>query len=133
MNPLYPAVATRAGERCEYCRAPEQVFNFAFEVEHIYPRSAGGDSSSENLALACESCNLHKSDALEGRDEREGRNVPLFHPRQDIWHEHFRFDSETGELQGLTATGRATVARLKLNSAFQVRARRQWTRLDLYP
>lgn len=31
MNPLYPAVADRAGHRSEYCRAPEAVFNFAFE------------------------------------------------------------------------------------------------------
>ena len=42
MNPLYPAVAERTGFRCEYCRAPERVFNFAFEVEHIYPRKEGG-------------------------------------------------------------------------------------------
>ena len=63
MNPLYPGVAERAGERCEYCRAPEQVFNFAFEVEHILPRASGGDNASGNLALACEACNLYKSDS----------------------------------------------------------------------
>jgi hypothetical protein len=133
VNPLYPAVAERARERCEYCRAPEQVFNFAFEVEHILPRAAGGDSSLENLALACESCNLHKSDATTHRDEIEARDVALFHPRRDRWDDHFRFDSETGEVQGLTATGRVTVARLKMNSAFQLRARRQWIQLRLYP
>jgi hypothetical protein len=133
VNPLYPTVAERAGERCEYCRAPEQVFNFAFEVEHVLPRAAGRDDSLDNLALACESCNLHKSDATTGRDETEERDVPLFHPRRDHWHDHFRFDPETGEVYGRTATGRVTVARLKMNSAFQVRARRQWTRLGLYP
>jgi hypothetical protein len=35
MNPHYRVVAQRAGHRCEYCRAPEAVFNFPFEVEHI--------------------------------------------------------------------------------------------------
>jgi len=133
VNPLYPAVAERAGERCEYCRAPEQVFNFAFEVEHVLPRAAGGDDMPDNLALACESCNLYKSDATIGRDETGGRAVPLFHPRRDLWEDHFRFDGETGEIRGLTATGRATVARLKMNSAFQLRARRQWVRMGLYP
>ena len=37
MNPGYEAVALRAGHRCEYCRAPEAVFNFPFEVEYIIP------------------------------------------------------------------------------------------------
>jgi hypothetical protein len=133
VNPLYPAVAERAGERCEYCRAPEQVFNFAFEVEHIQPRSGGGNNSMDNLALACESCNLFKSDATTGYDEIEARNVLLYHPRYDLWDEHFRFDSETGKILGLTAIGRTTVARLKMNSAFQLRARQHWTRSGLYP
>jgi hypothetical protein len=133
VNPHYPAVAERAGERCEYCHAPERVFNFAFEVEHIAPRSGGGTDALENLALACESCNLYKSDSSSAWDEAERQNVPLFHPRQHHWDEHFRLDSETGELRGLTAVGRATVARLKMNSAFQLRARRHWAQLGLYP
>jgi hypothetical protein len=32
MNPHYEVVALRAGHRCEYCHAPEAVFNFPFEV-----------------------------------------------------------------------------------------------------
>lgn len=37
MNPNYTSVANRANHCCEYCRAPEIIFNFAFEVEHIRP------------------------------------------------------------------------------------------------
>ena len=37
MNPHYPEVALRAGHRCEYCYAPEAVFNLPLEVEHIVP------------------------------------------------------------------------------------------------
>jgi hypothetical protein len=133
MNPLYRMAAERAGDRCEYCRAPEQVFNFSFEVEHIIPRSAGGSSDTENIALACESCNLHKSNTIEGWDEIEGCSVPLFHPRQDRWELQFRYDSELGRIVGLTAVGRVTVACLKMNSDFQIRARRHWVRLNLYP
>ena len=133
MNPLYPKTADRAGDRCEYCRAPEQVFNFSFDVEHIVPRSAGGSSDSQNIALACESCNLHKSITMEGWDECEGRSSPLFHPRHDVWQEHFRYESDSGTIVGRTAVGRVTVASLKMNSDFQIRARRHWVRLNLYP
>ena len=133
MNPLYPAVAERAENRCEYCRAPEQVFNFSFAVEHILPRSSGGSSETDNIALACESCNLHQASTVEAWDEAEEQAVPLFHPRQDRWEAHFRYDSASAHVIGLTATGRVTVIRLKINSDFQVRARQHWLRLNLYP
>jgi hypothetical protein len=133
VNPLYLAVAERAENRCEYCRASEQVFNFNFEVEHILPRSSGGGSEADNIALACESCNLHKASTIEAWDEVEERSVPLFHPRQDRWEAHFRYDSASAHVVGLTATGRVTVMCLKINSAFQLRARRHWLHLNLYP
>ncbi len=87
----------------------------------------------DNLALSCEACNLHKSSSTSGWDEVEAQEVPLFHPRRDRWEDHFRVDPETAEVHGLSATGRVTVARLKMNAAFQLRARRQWMRLGLYP
>ena len=133
MNPLHPSVAARAGFRCEYCHAPELVHNFAFEVEHIYPRSGGGTSSDDNLALSCTSCNVFKSDAVAGRDAEELDQVPFFHPRHDYWEHHFVFDPETAQVRGLTAIGRVTVTRLRLNSPLQVRARHQWVLLGLYP
>jgi hypothetical protein len=133
VNPFYPAVSERAGYRCEYCYAPEQVFNFTFEVEHIHPRASGGDDSPENLALACESCNLHKAMVTAGWDETEAREVALFDSRRDQWEEHFLVSEETAEIIGRTGKGRVTVQRLKMNSAFQIRARRHWMRLDLFP
>lgn len=68
MNPHYALVAQRAGHQCEYCRAPEAVFNFPFEVEHITPSIHGGADRESNWALSCRSCNLHKSDAVDGID-----------------------------------------------------------------
>jgi 5-methylcytosine-specific restriction endonuclease McrA len=68
MNPFYTLVADRAAHLCEYCHAPELVFNFPFEVEHIVPRSLGGADAEFNLALACRSCNL-----------RKGTSCPLKH------------------------------------------------------
>ncbi len=133
MNPLYPMVAARAENRCEYCCAPEQIFNFSFAVEHILPRSASGSSDADNTALACESCNLHKSDTVERWDEVEGRSTSLFNLRMDVWNEHFRYEDYSGRIEGLTAVGRVTIECLKMNSDFQIRARRHWMRLNLFP
>ncbi len=34
MNPLYPEVSHRAAHRCEYCHAPEVIFNFHSKSTH---------------------------------------------------------------------------------------------------
>jgi hypothetical protein len=133
MNRHYAAVAEHAGHRCEYCHAPEVIFNLPFEVEHIVPTSRDGPEDESNLALACRACNLYKSDQQSGVDEPTGKVVPLFHPRHDRWEEHFRVDPEDGSIQGLTPIGRVTVACLRMNRDVQREARRSWMRLELYP
>ena len=50
----------RANGICEYCRSQERFSPQRFSVEHIKPQSAGGNSTLENLALACQGCNGHK-------------------------------------------------------------------------
>jgi hypothetical protein len=131
VNPHYPHVSARALHACEYCRAPEIVFNLPFEVEHVTPRAGGGETTEENLALSCRSCNLYKSDRVSALDETTQKEVSLFNPRRHSWREHFSLAEETGEINGLTATGRATVACLRINSRAQVEARKQWLRLGL--
>ena len=133
MNPRYLLVSARAGHRCEYCRAPEAIFNFPFEVEHIVPPGQGGHDVEENWALACRSCNLFKSDARVAIDPDTGERVPLFHPRRDDWESHFRFDLQQGTIVGLTPVGRATAAQLRLNADSQRSARKQWMLLGLLP
>ncbi len=133
MNPLYPAVARRAGHRCEYCRAPQVVFNSTFEIEHIQPVSLGGTDDLTNLALACRGCNGHKSAATVGTDPMSGLSVPLFNPRVDVWNQHFQYDADAGTIDGITPTGRATVARLGMNDPVQLTARGFWVALGLFP
>ncbi len=132
MNRFYVFVALRAGHRCEYCRAPEAVFNFHFEVEHIIPRVLGGADEIENLALACTSCNIYKADFLTGFDDATQIEAPLFQPREQSWENYFQVEIQTGYLRGLTATGRATISRLQINSTSQLRARLQWIEWGLY-
>lgn len=133
MNRHYLLVAKRAAHRCEYCRAPEVVFNIGFEVEHVAPSARGGTDEPDNLALACRACNLRKGDTTTAPDEISGGVVPLFNPRTERWTEHFRFEAETGEIIGLSETGRATIARLDLNHTLQQSARVLWVQLHLYP
>lgn len=102
MNRRYTEVARRAGRRCEYCHAPEVIFNFPFEVEHVLPSSRGGGDDLTNLALACRACNSFEGDETTGRDEQTGQDVLLFSPRADRWADHFVLDRDTGAVVGLT-------------------------------
>jgi hypothetical protein len=133
MNPHYTLVADRANHRCEYCHAPELVFNFPFEVEHILPLSREGTNSQENLALACRSCNLRKGIRINGIDPQSNTEVQLFHPRLEEWDNHFQADTTSGIILGMTAIGRTTVNILEINSQPQVTARQLWIRLSLFP
>ncbi len=54
-------VEKRAKRRCEYCQSPLEFSSTPFSVEHIFPISKGETDSAENLALACQGCNNHKS------------------------------------------------------------------------
>ena len=133
MNPHYAQVALQAGHRCEYCHAPEAVFIFPLEVEHIVLLSRSGDDTAANWALACRACNLYKATYLSGSDPESHMVVRLFHPREDRWEDHFQVATTSGEIVGCTPIGRATVARLEMNSMAQVVARLQWMRLGLFP
>ena len=58
----------------------------------VVPVVAGGQSTSENLALACVSCSLRKGARLVTVDPYTGEEVVLFDPRRDAWRLHFRWD-----------------------------------------
>lgn len=121
---LRDLVEARADGRCEYCRRYQDLIGETFfEVEHIIPRARGGPTDPNNLAFACRRCNLLKGDATQALDPRTGRRVPLFNPRHDRWSDHFRRSRDKLRIYGRTATGRATVERLRLNSPAEQHAR----------
>jgi hypothetical protein len=132
MNPYYTAIAERANHRCEYCQAPELVFNFPFEVEHIIPLSRQGANEEANLALACRSCNLRKGTRTSAIMPESNTEVRFFHPREDLWSEHFQVDANSARIIGIGSVGRVTVECLEMNSSTQVAARQLWIRLGLF-
>lgn len=118
-------VRRRAGDRCEYCRIPQEATPFiAFHMEHIRARQHRGDDSRRNLALACDRCNAFKGPNLASIDPDTDETVPLFNPRRDDWSQHFLV--EEGEVLGLTSTGRATVQLLQMNALRRVQLREEW-------
>lgn len=110
MASLRSRVATRAGDCCEYCRSPERFATHPFSVEHVEPRSQGGADDEANLALACQGCNNHKYIRTTGTDPTTGLDEALYHPRRDVWEDHFIWSEDWCEVLGWSPTGRATVA-----------------------
>jgi hypothetical protein len=126
-------VAERARRRCEYCHAAERLTLGWFHVDHAIPLSKGGLNKDPNLVFACPLCNDIKSDRTEAGDPLTGQTVPLFHPRRDAWAEHFIWNADGLEIIGLTPTGRATVAALRLNDPHRLYLRGLWQELHLHP
>jgi hypothetical protein len=118
------AVAERANSCCEYCKSQVRFAIQPFSIEHIIPKSQGGETALDNLALACQGCNNHKYNKTEGRDSISGDIVPLYHPRQQGWSEHFAWNNDFILIIGLTPIGRTTVGALQLNREGVVNLRR---------
>lgn len=121
---LRRAVELRAQGRCEYCHSQARFATQSYSLEHITPRSRGGETSLSNLAFACQGCNNHKYNRTAALDGLTKTVVPLYHPRQQRWQEQFTWDDRFEQVIGLTATGRATVEALKLNRPELVNLRR---------
>jgi hypothetical protein len=117
-------VVERAKGCCEYCHSQERYSPDPFSVEHIIPLSKGGTNVLENLAFACQGCNNRKYTNIEAFDPLSLSPVPLFHPRQHIWAEHFAWSDDGVLVLGLSPIGRAAVEKLQLNRAGLVNLRR---------
>lgn len=119
---LRTLVRRRARDQCEYCGLrQEHLPVFRFHIDHIRPKKHGGSDDPINLALACNSCNLHKGANLTGVDPESGHIEPLFHPRNDIWETHF--ERQDALLVGRTPIGRTTVQVLNMNDPENVQLR----------
>jgi 5-methylcytosine-specific restriction endonuclease McrA len=124
-------VRARANQRCEYCQMQQSLQGATFHIEHVVPKSIGGASDLDNLALACPSCNLHKSDRTQANDPVSGAAVPLFNPRINTWTDHFSWNEF--QLEGRTEIGRATIIALHLNTERRLSVRQAEESLRMFP
>jgi hypothetical protein len=130
---LQRQVREQSGACCAYCRTAEHLTVAIFEVEHIVPRIAGGETVLENLCFSCPTCNRYKGTRQTAEDPQSGQAAPLFHPRRAAWDEHFAWATDGVEIIGLTATGRATIEALRMNRPQLIRVRRMWVELGEHP
>jgi hypothetical protein len=117
-------VAERARHCCEYCRTQAQYSADPFTVDHITPRSRGGLTTAEHLALCCPGCNQHKATRTAAPDPVTSSLSPLFHPREHRWEEHFAWNEDFTLVLGLTPTGRVMIEVLHLNRLGLINLRR---------
>jgi hypothetical protein len=124
-------VIERSENRCEYCGISQAGQVATFHIDHVVPVVAGGQTTPDNLALACVSCSLRKGARQRLADPQTEARVSIFNPRQQEWKEHFAWNDV--ELSGLTATGRATVAALDLNRPIMIAIRAEEKLLGRHP
>ena len=105
-TPLKKLVASWANGNCEYCRSQSRFAMQPFSVEHIIPRSRGGKTTADNLALSCQGCNNCKYNKTKAIDPVSGELAALYHPRQEQWEEHFIWNDDFSIIIGITPTGR---------------------------
>ena len=65
------AVFARDGWACQYCGSTGTL-----TVDHVIPRSKGGDSSWENIVASCAPCNRRKGDRLPAQAGMHPRRRP---------------------------------------------------------
>lgn len=131
-------VRQRANFLCEYCHSPEFLSTAPLTIDHLTPQSLGGADNIENLALACRRCNERRYNFTTGIDPETQKESLLFHPRQQIWAEHFIWTTDKLRILGLSALGRATCERLDINDdrradKFIQKSRQFWVQGGWHP
>lgn len=93
------AVFGRDGHRCQYCGGPAE------SIDHVLPKSKGGDHTWENVVACCRACNVRKADhyLAETRMKLAAKpQVPRRHdwvvastgfPIDPSWHRYLLADS----------------------------------------
>jgi 5-methylcytosine-specific restriction endonuclease McrA len=83
-------IYARDKNTCQYCgrRPPRAELN----LDHVLPRSRGGNTSWENVVCSCVACNLRKG----GRTPEEARMHLLRAPVRPRWTPFFRSTPKTG-------------------------------------
>jgi hypothetical protein len=128
---LRQLVVERAGNRCEYCGLSQAGQAATFHIDHVISLAEGGQTTEDNLALACVSCSLRKAARLTAIDPETGKEVAIYNPRQQTWSEHFQWEGV--HLIGITSIGWATVSALKMNRPIVLAIRAEEVLLNRHP
>lgn len=72
------AVFGRDGHRCQYCGGPAE------SIDHVTPRSRGGDHTWDNVVACCRPCNVRKGNRTPAEVGLRLRSKPR-PPRRFAW------------------------------------------------
>ncbi len=127
-------VIARADHLCEYCLLHEEDTLFGCEVDHVVSEKHGGPTREDNLAYACFSCNRNKGSDIASLAPGTSILTRFFHPRLDLWREHFRLDTTDGiTIVPLTEIAEATVRIFGFNDSDRLLERQALQLADRYP
>lgn len=124
-------VFDRANGCCEYCLLAQNVAAHKHEPDHIIPRQHDGETTSDNLALACARCNRYKGYNIGSYDPETGELVAFYNPRRQKWSDHFRLVENI--ITPLTPNGRVTAKMLHFNDVDRIEERERLIAVNLYP
>ena len=125
-------VRQRANFCCEYCRLGQDDRVFPFQIDHILSLKHGDSDDSDNLCLSCLKCNGYKGSNVAGLDPLNANPTRLFHPRQQVWTQHFQLNPDQ-TIHGITPEGRVTVYVLRMNDPERVQHRQTSAATYRYP
>jgi 5-methylcytosine-specific restriction endonuclease McrA len=72
------SIFVRDNHRCQYCGHPAE------NIDHVVPRSRGGEHVWENVVASCRRCNAQKEDRFLHETHLTLRRAP-FAPKETIW------------------------------------------------
>jgi 5-methylcytosine-specific restriction endonuclease McrA len=84
VRPARQAVFKRDRHACQYCGKRGEL-----TIDHVHPRSRGGEDTWENLVAACQTCNNRKGDRRPDEAGMTLKTVPrapkLVELASDLW------------------------------------------------
>jgi HNH endonuclease len=128
---LRKLVIKRAENCCEYCHLSQKGQEATFHIDHVIPFVSEGETTFENLALACVSCSLRKGAKQIVVNSETMQEVSLFNPRRENWNDHFQWNGII--LIGITSIGSATIETLDLNRRLILAIREEEILLGRHP
>ena len=127
---LREQVENKANNLSEYCLIPIEETYFGGEIDHIISLKHNGETTLENLALACQPCNRNKGSDL-GSNSQTNILTRFYNPRIDVWSEHFQIN-ENAEIIPSTEIGEVTITILKFNAFERLLERQGLIELGLW-
>jgi hypothetical protein len=124
-------VEDRAGHRCEYCLIRESDTYLGCQVDHIIAEKHGGETTAENLSLACTFCNRAKGSDIGSIAASTGELTRFFNPRSDRWSDHFQLSGN--RIEPLTPVGEATERVFGFNTADRLVERESLQSIGFFP